>query len=208
MSLLDVESIKAASLPCPLGPGANGMLMTAEEYDSADDWVAGHRYELIHGVLIVSPPAGIGERSPNDHLGYLLRAYQESHASGSALDDTAPEQEIAVGDTRRRADRAIWAGLGRPPKPLADTPTIAVEFVSESTRDRRRDYVEKRAEYAAAGVKEYWVIDRFARAMTVLRGATDAAVVKEGDTYSTPLLPGFELPLAALLAKADQYTRE
>ncbi|MEM1304260.1 MAG: Uma2 family endonuclease, partial [Planctomycetota bacterium] len=147
MSLLEIEGIETAALPAPIGPNANGMLMTAEEYDSADDWVDGYRYELIHGVLIVSPPAGIGERSPNDYLGYLLINYQESHAKGDALDGTAPEQEITIGQARRRADRAIWVGLGRPPKPLQDTPAIAIEFVSESKRDRQRDYVEKRAEY-------------------------------------------------------------
>jgi Uma2 family endonuclease len=56
------------------------------------------------------------------------------------------------------------------------------------------------------GVKEYWIIDRFRRRLTVVRGGTDPAteiVITEQDTYTTPLLPGFELPLAQLLAVAD-----
>jgi Uma2 family endonuclease len=52
----------------------------------------------------------------------------------------------------------------------------------------------------------YWIIDRFRRQMTVVR-ATDSSpkeiVVQEQELYSSPLLPGFELPLAKILAEAD-----
>ena len=34
---------------------------------------------------------------------------------------------------------------------------------------------------------------------------SDAEVVKETQTYQTDLLPGFELPLSRLLAKADDW---
>jgi hypothetical protein len=57
------------------------------------------------------------------------------------------------------------------------------------------------------GVVEYWIIDRFTRQMTVCRNAPEGLselVVAEQDTYQTPLLPGFELPLARLLAVADR----
>jgi hypothetical protein len=43
--------------------------------------------------------------------------------------------------------------------------------------------------------------------MTVCRNAPEGLselVVAEQDTYQTPLLPGFELPLARLLAVADR----
>lgn len=203
MSVVDIPSP-----PSRLGPKSNGMLLSPEEYDAIADWDDRYRYELIHGVLIVSPPASIGERGPNDFLGHLIWAYQETHPNGGAVDATAPEQEIRIGANRRRADRAIWAGYGRNINPDRDVPTIAIEFVSDSSRDRQRDYIEKRREYAEAGVKEYWVIDRFRREMTVFRGPKEMISVAEGDRYQTSLLPGFELPLATLLAKADQYTTD
>jgi Uma2 family endonuclease len=77
-----------------------------------------------------------------------------------------------------------------------------VEFVSNTSRDRRRDFVDKRREYTSAGVKEYWVIDRFERELTDFRGDSTPLVVGEAEVYRTDLLPGFELPLAKLLAKA------
>ena len=52
----------------------------------------------------------------------------------------------------------------------------------------------------AAGVEEYWVIDRFRRIMTVYRRSVAGPtydIVTEAQTYQTDLLPGFVLPLCA-----------
>ncbi len=91
-----------------------------------------------------------------------------------------------------------WDGV---PDVEHDLPTIVVEFVSRGKRDWIRDYEEKRGEYLALGVREYWVIDRFRRTMTVFRqppAEPAEQVIDEKGTYRTPILPGFELPLARL----------
>lgn len=198
MSIADL-----AAAPTYVGPDSNGMLLLPAEYDAIEDCDRGYRYELVNGVLVVLPLPGMGERSPNDELGYLLRSYRDNSPESSAFDGTAPEQTIECGGNRRRADRAIWVGLGDDFDPDRQIPTIAIEFVSASSRDWRRDYIEKRAEYAAAGVKEYWVIDRFEREMTVFRGEQVLVVAADG-VYETPLLPGFTLPLAKLLERAER----
>ncbi len=194
------------ALPLQLGPDANGMLLSPEEFDAAK-CEGGYRYELIRGVLIVSPASSELERDPNEELGYLLRTYQEQHPAGSSLDKTLPEHDVLVGDDRRRADRVIWAGLGRRPQ-RRETPTIVVEFVSAGRRNRERDYTEKRDEYLRIGVREYWIIDRFQRRMSVhvQRDSTsESRIIGEAATYSTALLPGFELPLARLLALTEEW---
>jgi Uma2 family endonuclease len=186
------------------------MSMTPEEFDALlpEAFDDRYRYELIRGVLVVTPPPGNAEVDPNEELGYVLRSYQEQHPQGSALDKTLPEQTVATTENRRRCGRAIWAGLGRLPVPEKDVPAIVVEFVSASRRDIRRDYQEKLAEYLAAGVREYWIIDRFRRIMTVYRsrpGGLETVEVRESETYQTELLPGFTLTLARLLSKADLW---
>jgi Uma2 family endonuclease len=182
------------------------MLMTPEEFDAVTEVDELYVYELIHGVLIVSPPPDEGERDPNEELGHLLRIYRDQ--DGSRFDKTLPEHHVHTTDSRRRADRVIWAGLGRVPDPAVDIPTIVVEFVSKSKRDRQRDYEEKRREYLALGVAEYWIIDRFRRVMKVYRASEPAEqVIEASATYRTALLPGFELPLGRLLALADQWKR-
>jgi Uma2 family endonuclease len=189
---------------------SNGMLMTPEEFDAVTDWDERLVYELIHGVVIVTPPPGESERDPNGELEFLLRLYKGTHPQGSILDKTLSEQYLPVPGGRRRADRVVWTGLGRVPIPGKDIPSIAAEFVSRRRRDRQRDYDEKRREYQALGVGEYWVIDRFARTMTVFRnlpGEPPELIVKADETYQTPLLPGFELPLARLFKVADDWDR-
>jgi Uma2 family endonuclease len=191
-----------------LEPGLAGTLMTPEEFDAAEVGDELYDYELINGVLVVSPPPLEAERDPNEELGFLLRLYREQHPQGAALDKTLPEQTVRTATNRRRADRLIWAGLGRVPNPRVDLPTIIAEFVSKERRDRQRDYVEKRREYMELRVAEYWIIDRFRRILTVVvnspAGPQDQTI-GEHETYRTPLLPGFELPLARLLALADQW---
>lgn len=184
-----------------------GALLTPEEFDTAEHFDDTYRYELIYGVLVVSPYPLPTERGPNEMLGHWLLTYREQHPQGAALHLTLHEQEIQTRENRRRADRAIWAGLGRLPNVEEDMPTIVVEFVSAARKDRQRDYEEKRKEYLEIQVVEYWIIDRFRRLMTVYRRADQEIVVKENDLYTTPLLPGFELSLARLLQVADALKR-
>jgi Uma2 family endonuclease len=192
-----------------IGPASAGIALTPEEFDALrwEDCDDRYRYELINGVLVVSPLVADAEADPNDELGHLLRTYGESK-NGHHLDKTLPERDVRGEKNRRRCDRAIWAGLGRLPDTRKDIPTIVVEFVSESKRDAIRDYEHKRDEYLEAGVVEYWVIDRFQRTMTVFtRGSFGPSqqIINERQTYRTPLLPAFELPLTKLLAQADNW---
>ena len=193
-----------------LGLGSAGMLMTPAEFDSVTDYDDRYRYELIKGVLVASPTPSRQERHPNEQLGYWLRQYQEDHPQGSSLDLTLPEEEIQINQDRRRVDRAIWAGLGRDPGET-ETPTIVVEFVSQGKVNQERDYVAKRAEYREIGIRQYWVVDRFRRTLTVYSfgGEKDEElVIHEGQKYAPPLLLGFELDVARLLAYADRWAKK
>jgi Uma2 family endonuclease len=191
-----------------VGPDSAGVPMTPEEFDAIEDWDEGYVYELIHGVLVVSPPPLEMERGPNQELGRLLLNYRYDHPQGRILDGTLPGQTFETPTQRRRADRVVWAGLGRTPNPRSDIPTIVVEFVSAGRRNWRRDYLEKRDEYLLLGVREYWIIDRFRRVLTVVRPGAEGPIeqtVNEPDTYRTDLLPGFELPVGPILAIADTW---
>ena len=187
--------------------------MTPEQFDALrpEQFVGKNRYELINGFLVVTPPVGAGEADPNDDLGYLLRTYQETHPQGAIIDATMPERTVPSTTQRRRADRAIWTGFGRVPDLEKDIPSIVIEFVSQKRSDALCDYELKRDEYLAAGVQEYWIIDRFRRVMTVYRKGIAGPtydLVTESQTYQTDLLPGFVLPLSRLLARADQWKRK
>lgn len=188
------------------GPEHNGIEMTPAEFDRAE-FDEFYNFELIRGLLIVTPIPLEEEADPNEELGFLLRLYAESHPQGHHLDVTLAERYVRPGRNRRKPDRIIWAGLGRMPE-RKEKPTIIVEFASKRKRDRTRDYVEKRKEYFRLGVKEYWIVDRFQRTMTVhIRGKASfqSRVIQESETYETNLLPGFILPLARLFERSDRW---
>ncbi|MBW3542206.1 MAG: Uma2 family endonuclease [Planctomycetes bacterium] len=203
--------VMATDAPPRIDATSAGLRMTCEEFDAIEDYDDLWRYELVGGVLVVLSIPLEAQADPNEQLGYLLNHHKQTHPNGHHLDKTLSERFIHLPRSRRIADRVIWCGLGRRPKPNKDVPQIAVEFVSAGKRNWIRDYEEKRDEYAAAGVVEYWLIDRFRRTMTVFRAGGEGPqeiLVGENDVYQTDLLPGFELRLARILAVADEWEDE
>ena len=79
---------------------------------------------------------------------------------------------------------------------------LAVEVVSPD--DPRRDYETKRTEYAAAGVREYWIVDPIENRVLVL--ALDGDAYREhgsfapGDTATGMVLSSLKVDVAALFA--------
>ncbi|MEM9701273.1 MAG: Uma2 family endonuclease [Planctomycetota bacterium] len=82
-----------------------------------------------------------------------------------------------------------------------ETADLVVEVVSEDDPDR--DWVTKKAEYAAAGIPEYWIADPRDRTLTVFTlddGATayrQAGRYAEGETAASVLLDGLQIDVTA-----------
>ncbi|MCY3821018.1 MAG: Uma2 family endonuclease [Gammaproteobacteria bacterium] len=77
---------------------------------------------------------------------------------------------------------------------------LVLEVVSED--DPNRDLVVKRAEYATAGINEYWIVDPHVDTITVLVLAgteyVEHGVFRLGDTATSPMLDGFTLDVTAM----------
>jgi Uma2 family endonuclease len=86
---------------------------------------------------------------------------------------------------------------------FAEGADLVVEVVSE---DRRRDLEIKVAEYAAAGIPEYWIVDPRAQTISVLHlagseYATDGPL-RPGQEATSRLMPGFKVSIAAVFDAA------
>ena len=89
-----------------------------------------------------------------------------------------------------------------------DGADLVAEVVSGSPEDRKRDYITKRREYAAAGIAEYWIIDRQDQLIRVLtlKGKTYRrhGDFKAGSSATSVLLPGFALAVDDVFASAKE----
>ena len=88
----------------------------------------------------------------------------------------ATGRKVQTGDRSGRiSDLLIYLkelDRSAPEQELADRPDLVVEVVSPGRRQRDRDLVEKRREYAAAGVPEYWIVDPEEECIVVLHLAS------------------------------------
>jgi Uma2 family endonuclease len=79
---------------------------------------------------------------------------------------------------------------------------LVVEIISPD--DPERDTRLKRADYAEAGIPEYWLVDPEAETVSVLQLADgqyrEHGVFGRGTTATSPLLEGFTMDVAALFA--------
>lgn len=110
-------------------------------------------YELIDGVLYVSPPPG------RRHQRALVRV-------GELLDDTCPD-ELAVlwppyvvrpsPDTELRPDVQVAWDEDIEGELVRDAPELVVEIVAPSSTIN--DLNNKKAAYERMGVPHYWVLD-------------------------------------------------
>ena len=155
-----------------------GRPMTRADLDESPK--DGRRYELIDGVLVVSPsPSWLHQRAAF-RLAKLLDAERGEDVEVftapldvDVSDDTLMQPDILVVRSDRLGDGGRLTGL----------PELAVEVLSPSTR--RFDLVLKRSRYEAAGCPSYWVIDPEAPSIVawdLVDGRYVEAGRAEGDT--------------------------
>lgn len=113
----------------------------------------GHRYELVDGVLTVSPsPRPLHQRA-------ILRLIMalEPHCPAEYEILPAPVDVVLAEDTVLIPDVVIARSADWTERGLFGPPLLAVEVFSPSTR--RFDLELKRARMQAAGCPNYWVVD-------------------------------------------------
>ncbi len=122
----------------------------------------GNRYEVIRGVLLVTPaPRPIHQRAVL-LLAMMLEPYCERTGIGRVYQSPA---DVEFDDeTMVQPDLFVIPGrTGRVPSSwrMMAKPLLAVEAISPSSA--RADRQEKRKTYLEEGIEEYWIVDIDAR---------------------------------------------
>ncbi|MEG4423946.1 MULTISPECIES: Uma2 family endonuclease [unclassified Microcoleus] len=180
----------------------------------------GQRYELIDGELIALPP----EYEPNNFIANYLFFYLASSGLVPLRLIKTHNCEVQVAVLRWRSPRrGSGDAANRYPDliilepehiPLTATrltitfdmlpPRFVVEVVSPGRVGSDRDYERKRAQYAARGIAEYWVIDPIEEVVTVLRledgQYVEVGGFRDGEAIVSPMFPQLNLTVQQILS--------
>ena len=186
-----------------LGKIDDGRPTTTEEFANAsydEPWT----YERVNGRLVVMSPEGTDHVIQSEPWIKRLHVYSFEHPE--IVQAVVTQAWVHIDDDNTRIpDIGVYLGGALDALNIPDqVPDLVFEFVSPSKKDRLRDYVEKRADYQKIGVREYVIVDRFDKKVTVLtlgEGGYQERVLTSADTYRSPLFPGFEVRLAEVLPR-------
>jgi Uma2 family endonuclease len=159
--------------------------------------------EFTDGQIEVLPMPTLAHQFIVLYLYRLLNALIQTNRLGWVLAGPLP---VRLGPRIYREPDVIFISAERPERRAGDYPDgaeIVTEVLSGGRKDRQRDLVAKRAEYAAAGIGEYWIIDPQKGMVAVLRLEGNAYIergrFRDGQATSA-LLPGFAAPVADVFA--------
>jgi Uma2 family endonuclease len=165
----------------------------------------GLRHELIDGVHYVMTTPVLRHQRVVMRVGFSIYNFLASTGLGEVISvplDTvlSPHDVVEPDLVYVSAERShLLEG-----KYIIGPPDLVAEVLSPSTRARDRDV--KRRLYEKAGVREYWTVDADANTVRVHRlgpagyGKAEELSAAAGDVLTSPLLPGWQLPLAELFA--------
>lgn len=138
-------------------------LMTAAQFAALGEVQTG-RYELLEGRVLMAPSAtpdhNVFVAELRDHLKPQLPAHVEAIFDIDVDLELAPADQpgfvrrpdLIVADRSARSRVRAEGGVIRASEVL-----VAIEIISPGSR--RADQVDKRGEYADAGIPHYWIVD-------------------------------------------------
>lgn len=152
----------------------------------------GHRYELIDGVLIVSPSPSRPHQTAVVML--TVRLFEVCPPEYRLI--SAPFDVVLAPDTVLQPDVLIAPRSQFTHQELAGAPALAVEVLSPSTR--HLDLAFKRARLEAAGCRSYWVVDPLVPSIVCWELGDDGYVETARATGDEPISLERPFPIALI----------
>lgn len=185
--------------------------ITSMDQQSFADWIDlrprhdDNHYELLNGRVVMTPPAAWPHGSIGSRLVTRMTLASDAGSHGLVF-DASQGFELPTGDTVEPDASFVTMSRWRAGPPavagrfLCVVPDLVFETLSKATASRDRG--EKKAIYAAAGVREYVLLDPRARTLTAFTlvetrfGA--GTIFGEDDPWNSATLPGLVLRMRDL----------
>jgi len=179
---------------------------TVRDLDLFPDPIDDTRYEIIGGGLHVSHQPHWRHQMTTGRTFFAVAGWSEETGAGYVLD--APGVIFSQDDAV--APDLVWVARDRFALVAADdgklhlAPDLVVEVLSPGPANATRDREIKLDVYSRYGVREYWIVSWEDRSVQVFRRDDQrlqlAVTLTIEDLLTSPMLPGFALPLRRLFA--------
>lgn len=175
----------------PSDLGYAGLRMTADEFFALGE--TQDRYELIDGVVVMSPSATPRHWRVVRHLTQALELWNPAAEYFVEIDVRLGGRLVYC------PDLTVYAPgrLAEVPERLTEAPDLVVEVLSPG--NKATDLITKRADYERFGVREYWVFEAAGVLARAWRREGGAFVEHASDlgVLRSAALPGLTIDLAA-----------
>jgi len=180
--------------------GATTTLLSFEKFEELPDQPG--KRELLKGELIESPPAEFRHNEIAHRIYKRLdAALDAAHALGLASELGIAYHEMGyklASDVYVQPDVSVTHAGQAVDKYLDRAPAIAIEVISPSNSAEQMDM--KTDLYFECGALEVWqVYPRTRHIMVQVPGGS--RFVRDHESLTTPLLPGFSLPISEILGE-------
>ena len=165
-----------------------------------------YRYEIINGELIVTRSPHVRHQEVSFKICAAL--YNWSMSTGLGIAYVFPG--VIFSDADNVIPDVVWASNDRLGILLDEAghfigaPELVVEVLSPGKENEKKDREDKLKLYSDRGVEEYWICDRFQQTIENYRRKERelklTTTLSNKDVLTSPLLPGFNYPVAQIFA--------
>ncbi|GAB3917260.1 Uma2 family endonuclease [Larkinella terrae] len=162
--------------------------------------------EFINGVVVMHSPVKRQHLNASENLLLLLKIYVNKNNLGEVNTEKAL---VTLTRNDYEPDICFWnkdvASSFHDNQMEHPAPDLIVEVLSPTTTGRDRGI--KFEDYAAHGVREYWMIDPVRQSLEqykldeAVMAFEDVAVLFVNDTLESVTIPGFRIPIQAIFDK-------
>jgi Uma2 family endonuclease len=203
MSRLLDQLLEAPDIRLVIARAEEALAQEARDRQDFYNWVReDQKAEFVNGEVILHSPVKRKHWQTVLNLGKLLSLYVDLNGLGEVATEKAL---ISLTRNDYEPDVCYWSvektAQFEPDQMRFPAPDLVVEVLSRGTAQRDRGV--KFEDYAAHGVREYWLIDPNKREIEQYERARSQAFAPVGtwtdtDALTSRVLPGFTIPVRAV----------
>lgn len=182
----------------------NSLRWTTRDLDAMPDDGGWKRYEIIDGKLFVTRAPHIRHQDAGGNIYFELGSWSRQTRLGKPFQTPG----VIFTSTDAVIPDIVWISQERFANGIDEAghltvaPELMVEVLSPGELNEQRDKEVKLKLYSLHGVQEYWIVNWQLKTLEIYRRSDVqlhlVATLLEGDTLTSPLLPGFSTPVSQI----------